>query len=179
LLYVAGAAALEARRRPVRKRRKLILMVPTKIAGQPPRHPGLSLEKLRERMPSLRPREHGLRTELQAIADQINDRAMLLRLAETLTAFLTRLRSSADTFNIIERQRIVRVAVKEVLVWGGHDRHPALHPGHRADPTGLAIAGAWTGRWDPKQRKLPFAFGGVAPRLLAITVEAGTEHRAA
>jgi len=39
-------------------------------------------------MPALRQREQVLRAELQAIADQANDQAALLRLAETLTAFL-------------------------------------------------------------------------------------------
>jgi site-specific DNA recombinase len=76
----------------------------------------LSIEQLRERMPGLRQREQTLRAELQAIADQANDRAAFLRLAETLTAFLTRLRSAAETLNVTERQRIVRLVVKDVLV---------------------------------------------------------------
>jgi site-specific DNA recombinase len=76
----------------------------------------LSIEQLRERMPGLRQREQMLRTELRAIADQVNDRAAFLRLAETLTAFLTRLRSTAETLNVAERQRIVRLLVKDVLV---------------------------------------------------------------
>jgi site-specific DNA recombinase len=41
---------------------------------------------------------------------------MFLRLAETLTAFLARLRSAADTLDVLERQRIVRLVVKEVLI---------------------------------------------------------------
>ena len=76
----------------------------------------LSLEQLRERMPALRHRQQTLRAELQAIADQTKDRAAFLRLAETLTAFLARLRSAAETLSVIERQRIVRLLVKEVLV---------------------------------------------------------------
>jgi len=76
----------------------------------------LSIEQLRERMPALRQREQALRAELQAIADQANDRATFLRLAETLTAFLGRLRSAADTLDVIERQRIVRLVVKEILI---------------------------------------------------------------
>ena len=48
----------------------------------------LSLEQLRERMPSLRQREQALRTELQSIAEQTRERATYLRLAETLSAFL-------------------------------------------------------------------------------------------
>jgi site-specific DNA recombinase len=76
----------------------------------------VSLEQLRERMPPLRQREQAVRAELQAIADQAGDRAMFLRLAETLTAFLARLREAADTLDVLERQRIVRLVVKEVLI---------------------------------------------------------------
>jgi len=76
----------------------------------------LSIEQLRERMPLLRQRQHTLRAELQAIADQATDRATFLRLAETLAAFLGRLRSAADTLDVIERQRIVRLVVKEILI---------------------------------------------------------------
>jgi site-specific DNA recombinase len=42
---------------------------------------------------------------------QANERAVFLRLAETLTAFLARLHSAADTLSIVERQRIVRLVV--------------------------------------------------------------------
>jgi len=76
----------------------------------------LSLEQLRERMPMLRQRQQALRAELQAITDQANDRAAFLRLAETLTAFLTRLRSAAENLSVTERQKIVRLLVKEILV---------------------------------------------------------------
>src|SRR5258708_6005726 len=76
----------------------------------------LSIEQLRERMPVLRQRQQTLRAELQAMADQTNDRAAFLRLSETLTAFLARLRSAAETLSVIERQRIVRLLVKDVLV---------------------------------------------------------------
>lgn len=55
----------------------------------------VSLEQLRERMPLLRQREQALRSELQAIADLATDRASFMRLAETLTAFLGRLRGAA------------------------------------------------------------------------------------
>jgi len=74
------------------------------------------MEQLRERVPALRQREQGLRAELQAIADRANDQATLLRLAETLTAFLERLHGAADTLSITERQRIVRLVVKDVLI---------------------------------------------------------------
>jgi site-specific DNA recombinase len=76
----------------------------------------LSLDELRRRMPDLRQREQAMQSELQAILDQVNDRAAYLRLAETLTAFLERLRVSADTIDVLERQRVVRLLVKDVLV---------------------------------------------------------------
>jgi site-specific DNA recombinase len=76
----------------------------------------LSIEQLRERMPVLRQRQQALTAELQAIADQTCDRAAFLRLAETLTAFLARLRSAAETLSVMERQKIVRLLVKDILV---------------------------------------------------------------
>jgi site-specific DNA recombinase len=76
----------------------------------------LSLDELRNRMPELRQREGAMHAELQSIITQAQDRAAHLRLAQTLSAFLSRLRSSADTLDVIERQRIVRLLVKEVLV---------------------------------------------------------------
>ncbi len=50
----------------------------------------MSIEQMRVRMPALRQRDQALRAELQAIADQANERAVFLRLAETLIAFLDR-----------------------------------------------------------------------------------------
>ena len=76
----------------------------------------VSLDQLRERMPPLRQRERALREEARAIADQSNDSTSFLRSAETLTAFLTRLRNSANTLDVMERQRIVRLVVKDVLI---------------------------------------------------------------
>src|SRR6476620_9389206 len=57
-----------------------------------------------------------MRAERQAILDQAANRISFLRLAETLTAFLPRLRQSAETLEIAERQKVVRLLVKEVLV---------------------------------------------------------------
>jgi site-specific DNA recombinase len=76
----------------------------------------LSLDELRRRMPELRRREHAAQTELRSLIDQVNDRAACLRLAETLSAFLARLRDSVQTLDVQERQRIVRLLVKEILV---------------------------------------------------------------
>src|SRR5271165_6050594 len=109
----------------------------------------LSLEQLRERMPSLRQREQTLRAELQAIADQTTDRAKFLRLAETIGAFIARLRSAATTLDVIERQRIVRLVVKEVLI--GDDRIVIRHsiPGGPSNPPSGGLLGPDCGREVP------------------------------
>ncbi|MHB1495191.1 MAG: hypothetical protein ACYCUY_07095 [Acidithiobacillus sp.] len=56
----------------------------------------LSLEELRQHMPDLRQREQRLRAELQSLNAQSADRANYLRLTQTLSAFLGRLRESVD-----------------------------------------------------------------------------------
>ena len=85
----------------------------------------LAIDQLRERMPSLRQRDQAQRSELQAITEQTRDRATYLRLAETLAAFLTRLKVAADTLDIAERQRIARLVIKEVLI--GDDKIVIRH----------------------------------------------------
>lgn len=76
----------------------------------------LSLNELRRRMPALRQREQSLQEELRGLSAQLVDQAAYLRLAQTLTAFLGRLRNSAATLDVQDRQRITRLLVKEVVV---------------------------------------------------------------
>ncbi|WP_325100696.1 recombinase family protein [Xenorhabdus nematophila] len=76
----------------------------------------LSLDELRVRIPELRVRQQKRQSELQALIDQSADHMSVLYLAETLTAFLQRLRESARTLDIGERQHIVRLLVKDVLI---------------------------------------------------------------
>jgi site-specific DNA recombinase len=78
----------------------------------------ISLDDLRRRVPELRKREQAISAELNAIESQVADRAGYLRLAETMTSFLARLRETAKTLDVLERQRIVRLLVKEILVDG-------------------------------------------------------------
>ena len=85
----------------------------------------ISLDELRQRMPDLRMREQTDQAELQAIADQSAERTAYLRLAETVTNFLARLRSSAGTLDVSERQRVLRLLVKDILV--GDDKIVIRH----------------------------------------------------
>jgi K+ transporter len=59
------------------------------------------------------------------IADQSAERTACLRLAETVTDFLARLRSSAGTLDVSERQRVLRLLVKDILV--GDDKIVIRH----------------------------------------------------
>ena len=61
-------------------------------------------------------RNKTLHAALQSVVSRAQDRETYLRLAETLTAFLARLRSSAENIDVPARQRIVQLLVKEVLV---------------------------------------------------------------
>jgi len=76
----------------------------------------LSLDELRCRMPDLRRRESLTRRDLDAFTDRTLDREKYLKLAETLESFLTRLHDAAERTTLEERQRIVRLLVREVLV---------------------------------------------------------------
>ena len=76
----------------------------------------ITIDELRSRMPELRRQEQTLSRELQSAVDRVKDKETWLRLAETLNGFLKRLRSSADMLDISDRQRIVRLLVKEVQV---------------------------------------------------------------
>jgi site-specific DNA recombinase len=76
----------------------------------------LSLDGLRRRMPDVRKREQAIRTELNAIENELADPAAYLRLAQTVTGFLARLHVTAKTLDVSDRQRIVRLLVKEIIV---------------------------------------------------------------
>jgi hypothetical protein len=79
----------------------------------------LSLDELRARMPDLRGRETSLRHQAQALDAQVADREVYLKLADNLEDFLATLRKSAVTATVEDRQRVLRLLVKEVLVGPG------------------------------------------------------------
>jgi site-specific DNA recombinase len=76
----------------------------------------MSLEQLRCRMPELRRQDQASQAELQSLETAATDQTKYLRLVETLGDFRGRLRARADTLNVPERQKILRLLVKEVLV---------------------------------------------------------------
>src|SRR5487761_721772 len=76
----------------------------------------VGLDELRSRMPELRKRQASIRAQLDALDAQLVDRETVLALAETLHSFLGRLREGAANASIGDRQRIVRLLVKDVLI---------------------------------------------------------------
>jgi site-specific DNA recombinase len=76
----------------------------------------ISIDELRTRMPDLRARETNLRNQISAIDAQQADRELYLTLATDVEGFLAQLRDRADTANIEQRQRVLRLVVKDVLI---------------------------------------------------------------
>ena len=101
----------------------------------------ITIDELGDRTPELRRQEQALHCALESAVDRAKDRETYLRLAETLTGSLARLRSSAETLDIAERQRIVRLLVKEILV--SEDKSTIRHS--------IPIAGSSGGGLDPSK----------------------------
>src|SRR6266496_3324319 len=76
----------------------------------------ITLAELRQRIPSLRKQQQTLESQLHSLEIASEDQSTYLRLAETLSEFRGRLRSRAETLDVIERQKIVRLVVQEILV---------------------------------------------------------------
>jgi len=76
----------------------------------------ISIDELRTRMPALRAREASLRSQIDALNAQAADRDAYLKLADDLEGFLARLRGSAATAAVEERQKVLRLLVKDVLI---------------------------------------------------------------
>ena len=83
----------------------------------------ITIDELRTRLPDLRAREASLRSQLEALDAQSADQQTYLKLAHDLDTFLAGLRTTAATSDVHERQRIVRLLVKDVLV--GQRRSPS------------------------------------------------------
>jgi site-specific DNA recombinase len=76
----------------------------------------LSLEELRQRLPVLRKKELITQADIQMLEASSMDQERYLRLAENLEGFLARLRRSAESLSVPDRQKVLRLVVKEILV---------------------------------------------------------------
>ena len=78
----------------------------------------VQLPELRGRVHGLRKRDSALTSELQSIESRMVDEEMYLQLVGRIDDFLSRVRQSAESLNILDRQKILRLVVKEVQVSG-------------------------------------------------------------
>src|SRR5579863_1381228 len=76
----------------------------------------ITIDELRARMPHLRARQASQRAQLGALDAQAADQDAYLKLADDLEGFLAQLKGSAATAAVPERQRVLRLLVKDVLV---------------------------------------------------------------
>jgi site-specific DNA recombinase len=104
----------------------------------------VTLEELRARTPDLRKREATLQAQLGALDAELHDAETCLKLTETLQAFRARLSTSAENLTVEQRQQIIRLIVREVLI-GEHDvtiRHCIPVPTHDHPPGYLLHSGS-------------------------------------
>jgi site-specific DNA recombinase len=85
----------------------------------------ITIDELRARMPDLRAREINLRNQIEALDNQTADREAYLKLACDLEGFLTQLNAKAELSTVAERQRVLRLLVKDILV--GPDKITIRH----------------------------------------------------
>jgi site-specific DNA recombinase len=76
----------------------------------------IQLDELRSRMPALRKREATLKSELISIDSAASDQHAILRVADNIDNFLFQLRKTTDAMEVLERQKVLRLVVKEVLI---------------------------------------------------------------
>jgi site-specific DNA recombinase len=95
----------------------------------------ITIDELRSRMPHLRAREANLRRQLDALQARAADQDAYLKLADNLEGFLTRLRTNTATATVEDRQRVLRLLVKDILV--GPEKITIRHriPAHADRPT--------------------------------------------
>jgi site-specific DNA recombinase len=76
----------------------------------------LTIDELRAKMPHLRARQANLRAQIDALDSQAADRDAYLKLADDLEGFLAQLRGNAATATVEDRQRVLRLLVKDILI---------------------------------------------------------------
>jgi site-specific DNA recombinase len=85
----------------------------------------ITIDELRARMPDLRARETNLRNQIEALDSQLADRDAYLKLATDLEGFLAQLHNKTEVCTVDERQRVLRLLVKDVLI--GPDKITIRH----------------------------------------------------
>jgi site-specific DNA recombinase len=76
----------------------------------------MQLPELRSRVSVLRKKDAALSSELQTIESRMVDEETHLKLVNGMGEFLSRIRKSAESLHVSDRQKVLRLAVKEILV---------------------------------------------------------------
>jgi site-specific DNA recombinase len=124
LIQVELNRRLEAARNadPVRRRAESLQRERSRLANRTERlitayqEDLLNLNELRRRMPELRKQQQAVESELESLETAAANQNKYLRLVDGLADFCGRLRVRADTLDVTERQKILRLLAKEVLV---------------------------------------------------------------
>ncbi len=98
----------------------------------------LQLTELRTRIHELRKKESFIKTELQALDAKMIDQEIYLQLVNNIDDFLSRIRKSAKALNVLDRQKVLRLITKEILV--GPDTVTIKH----AIPTAISLSAPMT-----------------------------------
>jgi len=76
----------------------------------------IQLDELRSRMPALRKRENSLNSDLNSLENDLASRDSLLKLTDSIEGFLLKLHGMAGVMSVVERQKVLRLVVKEILI---------------------------------------------------------------
>ncbi len=138
----------------------------------------LTIDELRGRMPDLRARETSLRGQIEALDAQSADRELYLKLADNLDRFLTQLRDKANTSTTEERQRVLRLLVKDILI--GPEKITIRHriPAHGSAHAGRPDSNAEPDADGDHSPSYPLRWGRAVPAAQQRgPVGAGRAHR--
>lgn len=113
----------------------------------------LQLTELRSRIHGLRKRESALKSELQFLEAKMIDHESYLQLVNKIDDFLSRIRKSAECLSILDRQKVLRLIVKEILV--GPDTVTIKH----SIPTNISFS-------EPAASPCPSGYSNVPSYLL-------------
>jgi site-specific DNA recombinase len=78
----------------------------------------IGLGDLRSRAPELRRRQAAIEKELEGVALQALEKSRLTQLNASMENFLAALRQSAKNLEVVERQKVVRLVIKQIVVNG-------------------------------------------------------------
>src|SRR4029077_17352922 len=103
----------------------------------------IGLADLRSRAPELRRRQATIEKELEGVALQALEKTRLTQLNASMENFLATLQQSAKTLEIVERQKIVRLVVKQIIVNGDtltiHHSIPISRSSQESQPSAIYL----------------------------------------